>query len=654
MFNLTMIKEKSDKKHSVIKLSILFLMLSTKVHAQVTWQSFSGKENSIKDIIVTEENSGPVLWAGSHHGLTRWRANNGILSRATSYTEEHGLVNNKINCLELKVEKDSEDKEWNFIWIGTDSGISKFNGKKTQDHFGDKWKSFYQGRKVRDIRLDSVGNLWFATDTGLLMYDGANWTEYTTANSSIPSDNIFSVYTESGSGSVKVWVGTESGVVTLSENTFSELLTTETAYSIFLDGEFSWIGTNSGITRLKEGGEARGFLQEVKPLTRQILTAENGDYIFVTSQGVYTMSPTSNTPFMKYQQSGNSYQEGPGGVEWLGTDGDGVVTLSNIAIQEAKTFESLASEHVSAIASDNAGSIWLGTVDGLSRYRLSGWTRFTEEDGLASNVILDLSLSQDGELYVGTSRGLSSYDGQTWSSESALDDKSVLSVYAASNGDIWAGTLLSGVYRKSDGEWVQYTEGNEPFLVSDTITAIGEDTEGKIWAGSFHGIMAFDPSKGEWTHSLRAIDGVIDSLKVNDLAGGRKGAIWLATTEGLVKFDQRAGNSELLKPGQEDINFLSVEVSANGVILCGTSDGFYAYNGSFSEHMNTSNSPLPSNRIVAISVDKNERVWFGFGNEGEGAASYLSSALVPLFGLPGAALGIAMFPFVFFKRRMRW
>ena len=77
-----------------------------------------------------------------------------------NYTTNDGLVQTDITAI-------TQDKKGN-IWIGTNGGISIFDGKKFtnyDDH------DVLQSLRINALLCDSAGNMWVGTRNGLLKYE---------------------------------------------------------------------------------------------------------------------------------------------------------------------------------------------------------------------------------------------------------------------------------------------------------------------------------------------------------------------------------------------------------------------------------------------------------------------------------------------------
>ena len=67
-----------------------------------------------------------------------------------------------------------------------------------------------------------------------------------------------------------------------------------------------------------------------------------------------------------------------------------------------------------AIHEDRAGTLWVGTADGLYRYNRQNetFTRYTENQGLPSDVIQCILEDRSGRLWLSTKKGISRFDPQ--------------------------------------------------------------------------------------------------------------------------------------------------------------------------------------------------------------------------------------------------
>jgi len=108
---------------------------------------------------------------------------------------------------------------------------------------------------VRQGVADANNKYWLATNVGLILYDGLNWTTYTTLNGLI-SDNVYSVYCSNG----KVFAGTSEGYSIFDNGLFTNYNTANglgnNKVNCFVNdnNQNLWIGTDSGLTKMSNNG----------------------------------------------------------------------------------------------------------------------------------------------------------------------------------------------------------------------------------------------------------------------------------------------------------------------------------------------------------------------------------------------------------------
>ena len=98
------------------------------------------------------------VWIGtSSQGFSQFNG-----EKFTNYSEDDGLVNNRVNCLHV----DSRG----IVWTGTAGGISKYDGSKFLSASMERLVIDEDG--VLTILSDKNGDMWFGTAGGLAKYNG--------------------------------------------------------------------------------------------------------------------------------------------------------------------------------------------------------------------------------------------------------------------------------------------------------------------------------------------------------------------------------------------------------------------------------------------------------------------------------------------------
>ena len=194
-------------------------------------------------------------------------------------------------------------------------------------------------------------------------------------------------------------------------------------------------------------------------------------------------------------------------------------------------------------------------------------------------------------------------------------------------GNLWIANIgLSNELKKfSNGSWTEYdissVKPNSSFGLSEIIT----DRNNSIWMGTRgDGVIVFNQN-GERIRSLTSLPtkGNLPNLRVISLASDSDNRIWIGTISGLVVFSNASGvfDADVVDAqpvifeedgiakkllGDQYVSAIAVDGANNKWF--GTSDGGATYtnpNGQTTiANFSKENSPLPSDRITKISVDK--------------------------------------------------
>lgn len=292
------------------------------------FQSFN-IENGLTNNVITGFMEGPNgdVWIATYGG--------GVLRHDGEtfhpYDESDGLLDNIVFSFLL----DSQER----LWIGTREGISIYeNGEfntlsKERFPFGfvrkiyedeekdEYWIATYENgviqlqedgyiqyhtgngflnNTVMDIKRDSQGNYWFATYGGVAVYDGEQF-EYLTIADGLPSNGVIHIHIDHNGDK---WFSTFNGVAKYDGNTIQRLSQSEqidliTYFTIQDENNGYWVGTNRGLYQLNptELLEADTQLERLQSFR-----------VYNTNQGLITNE----------LNAGASYLASDGTI-WLGT-----------------------------------------------------------------------------------------------------------------------------------------------------------------------------------------------------------------------------------------------------------------------------------------------------------------------------------------------
>lgn len=174
--------------------------------------------------------------------------------------------------------------------------------------------------------------------------------------------------------------------------------------------------------------------------------------------------------------------------------------------------QGVVSGNVGCELQDKAGTIWFSTSgEGVYRYDGKSFTNYTTKDGLSSNDVRKIIEDRAGTILLATSSGICKYNpsalnrpGSTlfslYTENAELNKLSITSLLEDKEGNLWFGTINSGVYRYDGKSFTNFLNNDDyPFNLGNhnqLILDILQDKKGYIWFCSWNGggVWRYDPS----------------------------------------------------------------------------------------------------------------------------------------------------------------
>jgi len=302
----------------------------------------------------------------------------------------------------------------------------------------------FPSKVINKIIVDSSGLKWFATEKGVISYDGARWTTYSDDNG-LSNGPIADLAFDMASGIKNLLLASNVGLSAFgfgatkisfqNYNTKNSEILDDTVSAIGVDGSnVKYIGTPKGLSILKDGKWDEFFGRRNQEILLRykissIAPASNG-YVYVATEGggvsrycdAVSGQTTLNTPWA-WLPSDTVYTVvvTQDSCQWYGTlRGVGFHQSPNtkndwITYTRA---EGLICDSVYAIAKDLSGDMWFGTHKGVTKMDISPtdtiWTSYTTKDGLVANKINAIATDLDGSLWFGTDEGISHLSNNKW------------------------------------------------------------------------------------------------------------------------------------------------------------------------------------------------------------------------------------------------
>jgi ligand-binding sensor domain-containing protein/signal transduction histidine kinase len=337
--------------------------------------------------------------------------------------------------------------------------------------------------------------------------------------------------------------------------------------SMLVDQDGSvWLGTNaSGLLRARRNlftsyTSAHGLSHDV--VTAVFADRRGTVWVATNCGGVNAIDPARSVvrhfnPRSPQDPNGDpcvfALAEDQAGV-WQGSYGGGVTALPTQPGTPRRKVGGLPDHEVLALFTDRAGVMWVGMrSSGLARVQ-DGRVRalYTVAHGLAHNSVRVIQQTRDGALWIGTLEGLSRFQQGRFTSFTAAHGLSaghVRAIYEDAEGTLWIGTYGGGLNRLRNGALVAITQ--QDGLGDDVVSSILEDDHGNFWMSGNRGIYraareqlnAFADGRIPRVHSV--LYGREDGLLNPETNGGfqpaasrdARGHFWFPTVEGVAVVD---------------------------------------------------------------------------------------------------------------------
>ena len=399
----------------------------------------------------------------------------------------------------------------------------------------------------RSIAQTRDGFLWLATDFGLQRFDGVRFTSWEPpVGSSLPGVAVRLLATRDGS----LWIGTDQGLARWNDGVLSAYreLDGEYVYALAEDRDGAvWAGTNGGRDNARLcsiQGETVDCDGDGGTLGRFVLALhedEAGDLWVGAATGLWRWGAAAPTRY--------PVADPFGAINALVDDGRGAIVaamarqlgrLVDGTVEPFLVDSDLEEVKPTALLRDRHGALWIGTQgNGLLHVHDGRTGRFSRDDGLSGDFVVDIFEDRERNVWVGTPGGLDRFRDVAvgrLSTRQGLDNDTVLSVLATSDGDVWMSTV-SGLERWSDGAVQRYAIPGVG--ATESIGSLFKDGRGRMWVSSSLGLFSFEPGA---TRPERA---GLPTRHVQAFAEDAGGTLWVSdSTSGL--FALRGDDAEVV------------------------------------------------------------------------------------------------------------
>lgn len=560
----------------ILRILLLLFLFSLNLNAQqFSFNSWSVSEGLAQSqVYALFQDSRGIIWMGTRGGGLS--AFDGV--RFKNYTSADGLKDNFILSI-----LETPDKQ---LWIGSNTGLSKFDGRKFQTVAFTK----IGNPAVECMVFSKKMGLLIGTSRGLYVKNGVNF---------IPILNDAAEL--------------KSGITDLHEDDFGNI----------------WIACPAGLSRYngksyKSWNVNSGLLgNNIRNITTD---NENRTWIGFYGESIGILKGDSIIKFPINLSPGDgiihTLLRDREGKIWIGTQNDGLGCWN--PTDESFRFYSerdgLANNHVRSIIEDNCGNIWVGTSGGgVSKFSGQDFIHYNQKSGLSGRNVYAIAEDTSGFIWFSTSAGgISILDGniiKDISNIEGLPKVKVKKLFIDRLGRLWIGTEGQGLFIK-DGEAISRF-GLFNGLRGDWIRDIIQDDAGNIWVAKAGGGITcmIESRKGQFNFKHFDSKNGLPDDRINQLLL-LDSRIWFATSNAGIGFIESDSVINFnLSDGLSSLKIRSLSSGRSNDLWIGTADkGLHhaEFNGSKwkFKSINTQNG-LSSDNIYLLQMDPKGQLWVG-------------------------------------------
>ncbi len=533
-----------------------------------------------------------------------------------------------------------------FLWIGTSSGLNKYDGYSFTNYFPDTSHNSIHTITINNLLEDSEGNIWIAGNSGIEYFN-----PYTETFHSITShnhkDNYYRSLIELPNGDI--WTCGINGIFIISkkngeyimeecdiEYNNSKIYTSEI---IWMDG-YVWAATKNSIIQIDIKNKTstsisltnhESFINHLhagNPHELIVVSSNSGCFIVDTKTMEYTHVSNSDIPTSQSQSvmmfdAIRTPQDSLLLCTSVGffTFTDGTISPSPLNSLGNKD---VYKDYISTIVTDKEKNIWLGTYNygifSINKTRSDFTQSFVREDSDNEKIsVTGLHIFNNQSLIWGNKHGIyynSSYKDISISSSQKLHDAYVNNTYSINNDSV--------LFVSKNGTIYLFDNIRKQFrLIQDTysIQNIYYDSKSQIiWCATWGwGLIGFNLHTGtEYSIDIKQDD--YYHTNIYSITGDSEGRVYLGMLNAgfIVIEDAQAQKPKITfyNAGTQSImqnNFiLDMHNDKNGNIWIGTCyQGLFKYSID-EKHIYQVYKPDKEHTFVieALCSDNQGNIWF--------------------------------------------
>ncbi|MGM0640685.1 MAG: ligand-binding sensor domain-containing diguanylate cyclase [Thermotogota bacterium] len=526
---------------------------------------------------------------------------------------------------------------YDFLWLGTDYGIYRFDGDKSKSFFPNANNSkSLKGEKINYIFGDSSQNLWIATNLGLNLFNYSK-----DSFDFYHNENMNNHFLSVAEFDDSLLIGTSSGLLLFDKNDesfqkVSENLDIFTINDIDIHETSFWLSTNKGLVKYNQKNDDIEIYSSNKRIKKSVLIDDT--FWYITDKGLhkYDIKNATKTEFLDFYEF-NSLTINKKEL-WLSTNSNKIIKFNSnslnyeiidlsssiyyiykdkydfIWISNKKyglsrmninsPFENISfslKENLSSISIDNDNFIWLGNNDGNLK-RFNPFSDNWEEIETDLNTIKYLS-DNGTSLILGTNNGLFSLNKKDFSiNQVSTKNLSITSILENSNNEFWIGS--------DNGLFLLKNNSLKILIENISINKIIKDKDSLWIIDNKNKVIKYEIFTED---TITYEDIFIETIKINNFIKINNN-LYFSSNHGIVKYDLESYDTTYLDidDGLASNNIKTLTMDTYGNIWASTDRGiskFFVFENRFLNY-DLDDGVIFNNFIEGKHLNYNNQIYF--------------------------------------------
>lgn len=463
----------------------------------------------------------------------------------------------------------AQDKQ-GYLWIGTQSGVARFNGKEFVA-FNRANTTAFTSDLVKDLLYDSMQQLWVLTDGGLAVSDSSGFSAIPILSDQVIKPNNLVDYLGN------VIISSSNGLHRIVNRQVEPFVINNESYALKAIEKVLYVGGRGQIGIIENNiATSFDFPKEYGSAIVNDLRMLNGTLWLATTKGPLTFKDgvfrAVFAEFLALNSNISALHIDEEDVLWLAAE-SGVYRVSDNQLFRKNDIQQY--HRVSRFLQDRDNTLWLGTFDrGLYQLRDSWSARYDNAQGLDEDLAWSVAKNSKGKLYVGSQEGIYRLDDQRFKAfvrPEQLPNASAYTLFFENDDLLWIGTK-SGLYAaNASGEVL--TGDEHVLLIGKQIHAIYIDSKNRMWIATNQGLYLKKSNK-----LLQIGD---SSLYLNESYRAIvefQNQIYFGTHQGL--FEWLEGGTKIERIPELSSSFVTSSLVVGELLFVGTyGNGLYVFDG---------------------------------------------------------------------------